>query len=196
MHKICCCLVAGAALSASAVSVKVDQVRQRYPWNGLVDIDYTIVNDGAPLGLDDNIEVTMVDKSVDPAVTNCAHVFLQSPLPMAAGSHRITWDANKDGVTNRTDQAEFHLKIIRYSEAYMVIDVSKGSTAEYFPVDFLNGAPLGGFNVDEYKGNKIVLRRIRPGTYMAGSPSNEGGRGGGRRPAQRDAHAPVLHRRI
>ena len=56
-------LVAAAlAVSAAVVSIeadgvvlRVDQIRQRYPWNGLVDIDYTI-SDASTLGVDDGGE--------------------------------------------------------------------------------------------------------------------------------------------
>ena len=175
---------AALAVTAAVVTVEADGVtlesvsaRQRYPWNGLVDIDYTITyDDGVTLGVDDNLEVLLVDHDVEPAVTNRAITFLQAPLPMTAGSHRITWDANADKVTNRIDKAEFIIQLKHYSEAYMVIDVSGGSSTNCYPVDFLNGAPVGGFKADEYKSNKIVLRRIHPGSYMAGSPDNEANR--------------------
>lgn len=159
---------------ADGITLQVDQIKQRYPWNGLVDIDYTIVNDnGATVGIDDNLEVTMIDNAVTPAVTNRAITFLQVPLPLTAGKHRITWDANADGVTTRTDRAEMHVSLVHYAATYMVVDVSKGPTATVYPVDFLNGAPPNGFNVDEYKTDKIVLRRIHRCSYVAGSPSDE-----------------------
>jgi len=168
-------------VEADGVTLNVDQIKQRYPWNGLVDIDYTITYDtDATLGVDDNLEVLFVDHDVTPAVTNRALTFLQAPLPLTAGAHRITWDANADGVTNRIEQAKFIVKIAHYAEAYMVIDVSGGSSATTYPVDFLNGAPPNGFNVNEYKGNKIVLRRIHPGSYVAGSPANEANRNAAR----------------
>ena len=166
---------AAVTVEADGVTLKVDQVRQRYPWNGLVDIDYTITADSEPpLGIDDNLEVTMIDHAVEPAVTNRAYCFLQGMLPLTPGRHRITWDANTDGVTNYTEQAEIRLKIVHYVEAYMVINVKAGSGDDaIYPVDFLNGALQGSFNTDEYKGDKIVLRRIHPGSYLAGSPSDE-----------------------
>ena len=175
---------AALAVTAAVVTVEADgvtlesvQARQRYPWNGLVDIDYTISYDnGATLDVDDNLEVLLVDHDVEPAVTNRAITFLQAPLPMTEGSHRITWDANADKVTNRIDKAEFVIQLKHYSEAYMVIDVSGGSSTNCYPVDFLNGAPVGGFKGEEYKGDKIVLRRIHPGSYMAGSPETEASR--------------------
>ena len=161
----------GGALD-DGVNLTVNRVQQRYPWNGLVDIDYTIVVEpGVTLGPDDNLEVQMIDESVSPAVTNRAVRFLQAPLPMTAGTHRITWDAQGDGVTNHTDNALFVVKIAHYVPAYMVINIKEGKNAKYYPVTFMNGEPEGGFNTDEYKGEKIVLRRIHPGSYMAGSPS-------------------------
>ena len=167
-------LTVPAARTANADSVEliINQVQQRYPWNGLVDIDYTITRDPDSVpSADDNLEVMMIDRSVTPAVTNRAIRFLQAPLPMTAGQHRITWDANGDGVTNYTDRAAFVMKIAHYAPAYMVIDVSGGANAETYPVEFLNGEPVGGFHTEEYTGDKIVLRRIHPGSYMAGSPS-------------------------
>ena len=175
MATVATALTIPAALTADAdgVELVINQVQQRYPWNGLVDIDYTITRDpdSAP-SADDNLEVMMIDRSVTPAVTNRAIRFLQAPLPMTAGQHRITWDANADGVTNYVERASFVMKIAHYAPAYMVIDVSGGPDAETYPVDFLSGEPVSGFNVPEYKGDKIVLRRIHPGSYMAGSPSS------------------------
>ena len=173
-------------VEADGVTLSIDKVRQRYPWNGLVDIDYTITSDpAAPMGVDDNLEVLMIDKSTEPAVTNRAISFLQAPLPLTDGKHRITWDANADGVTNQTDRAVFLLKIAHYVPAYMVIDVSGGPDTDTYPVSFCNGEPRDGFNTEEYKGDKIVLRRIHPGSYMAGSPTNE---------VSRDASREKQHR--
>ena len=161
------------------VTLQLDQVKQRYPWNGLVDIDYTIsFNPGETLGPDDNLEVLVIDKSAKLAVTNRAVRFLQAPLPLTAGKHRITWDAHFDGVKSRIADAEVHVVIARHPAAYMVIDVSPGSGSNaIYPVDFLNEEPEGGFNAEKYesiyKGDKIVLKRIHAGSFMAGSP--EGG---------------------
>ena len=183
------------AVEANGVTLKIDQAKQRYPWNGLVDIDYTLTLDnGATFGVDDSLEVLMIDKAQEPAVTNRAITFLQAPLPRTEGAHRITWDANADGVTNYTERAEFSVRIVHYSEAYMVIDVSGGPTTNCYPVDFMNGAPANGFNTEEYKGDKIVLRRIHPGSYIAGSPENplESGRNVGRNAQRETQHRVAL----
>lgn len=55
---------------------------------------------------------------------------------------------------------------------YMVIDLSGGKDAKSYPVKYLNAEPKGGWT-DEYKTTKLVLRRIKPGSFMMGSPANE-----------------------
>ncbi len=46
---------------------------------------------------------------------------------------------------------------------YMVVDLSSGSSATSYPVTYLAEPPAGGFNTDEYKTTKLVLRRLEPG---------------------------------
>ena len=170
-----CAMTASTAV-ADGLTLSVSKIQQRYPWNGLVDIDYTIECAEGAFGVDDNLEVLMIDNSAKSAVTNRAITFLQAPLPMTPGNHRITWDANADGVTKYVENATFSVEIRHYNETYMVIDVSGGPNASVYPVKFLNAAPVGGFNKNEYKGSNIVLRCIHPGSYMAGSPANEANR--------------------
>ena len=160
------------------VTIDVTQVRQRYPWNGLVDIDYTITRSGEEAALDpmkQSVEITVVN--CENAVTNVAHVFRQGALPVADGTHRVTWDANAEGITFNSQSVKVFAEIVHYAEKYMVIDVSagSGSTAVY-PVTYLQGSPQGGFNKDEYKGSNIVLRLVPPGSFVMGSPTKEPGR--------------------
>jgi len=164
-----------AATAAQAVDLTVDQVRGRFPWNGLVDIDYTIAreaNENDPDLLQDQLKVMFVDPAV-PAVTNVARIFQQAPLPVSSGSHRITWCANDDGFTGVYSNLTFTLAIDHYRESYMMIDVSSGTESDTYPVTYLNAKPDGGFATDAYRGTKIILRLIPPGTYVAGSPDDE-----------------------
>ena len=52
--------------------------------------------------------------------------------------------------------------------AYLVVDLSAGADASSYPVTELDAMLAGGFNTDEYKTTKLVLRRIDPGTFMMG----------------------------
>jgi len=49
-----------------------------------------------------------------------------------------------------------------------VVDLSAGADASSYPVTELDAMLAGGFNTDEYKTTKLVLRRIDPGTFMMG----------------------------
>jgi formylglycine-generating enzyme len=58
---------------------------------------------------------------------------------------------------------------------YMVIDLSEGSSARHYPVTYFEATPEGGWT-NEYRGSKLVVRRIEPGTFIMGSPKSELGR--------------------
>jgi len=60
-------------------------------------------------------------------------------------------------------------------DLYMVVDLSRGTKAKEFPVKYLADVPKGGWD-DEYKTEKLVLRKIEPGTFVMGSPEDEAGR--------------------
>ena len=51
------------------------------------------------------------------------------------------------------------------ANTFLVIDLSNGPWADSYPVSYLAKPPFGGFNTCEYKTDKIVLRRITPGTF-------------------------------
>ena len=162
-------------LSASAVTLTVDKVAQRYPWNGIVDIEYTVtLADGETLGLDQEIEFLLTDKSTS-RMTRIAN-FREAPIPKTAGRHHLTWEANGEGFTNALASVTVTARAVSYPAVFMVIDVSGGSTAETYPVDYETGVLPETFNTDEYKTGKIVLRRVHPGSFVQGSPSTEAGR--------------------
>ena len=50
-------------------------------------------------------------------------------------------------------------------DMYCVIDLSAGPNARKYPVTYYLEPPDGGFNVDEYKTTKLVLRLIKPGSF-------------------------------
>ena len=57
-------------------------------------------------------------------------------------------------------------------DLYMVVDLSHGSKVKEYPVSYLADVPKGGWD-DECKTDKLVLRRIEPGTFTMGSPKDE-----------------------
>ena len=153
---------AAVQFDAFAEPVVSDVVaKQRYPWNGMVDIDYTITGDASGMSLEVSVEDVQNNKTYTPTK------FL-SLLPVSEGRHRITWSTEAEGVTIVSTNVVVTLSIVKpdpdISESflYYVVDLSGGPDAENFPVTTLTAPPSTTWS-DEYKTTKLVLRRIEPG---------------------------------
>lgn len=158
---------------ATKVIVRDIICTQRYPWNGMVDIDYTVESEDAsaevwvyPIGYDKDSNTSMAPRALTGDGVG---------TPVGVGTHRMTW-------TVTDDYPEFHstaftVKMIALTGAapYMVVDLSGGVDALSYPVSYLSSVPEGGWS-DEYKTTKLVLRLIPPGSFVMGSPSDESGR--------------------
>ena len=84
--------------------------RQRWPWNGLVDVDYEIGGDAAGL----KVEIAF-DELGDLNRHWVATNFLAGAEPtLNRGRNRATWDTKKDGVTNVVAEAvQTTVKLVR-----------------------------------------------------------------------------------
>ena len=164
----------GATQAASegllpAPSVTLDRVQQRYPWNGLVDIDYTVSGvRGKWADYVVCLGVTGKTNGVDFAVTPKRFLTAAADdLPSSNGTYRVTWDTAADGVEllarGATVTAQLVYDPVTEGEAdYAVIDISAGIAADaVYPVRYIRGdIPTSAFNVDAYKTTKIVLKRV------------------------------------
>ncbi len=146
--------------------------QQRYPWNGKVDITYTV------LGIDDletvkkeygllalNLKVSAID--CDSGVTNVATA-LSGDTALTNGTHCIVWDMDVDGLTFKSTNVVFSVSCETTPATYCVIDLSEGENASSYPIIYLAEPPSGGFNADAYKTTKFVLKRIEAGSYKMG----------------------------
>ena len=153
-------VVAMVAIAADPVVSDVT-AKQRYPWNGMVDIDYTITGDATGMSLEVSVEDVQNGKLYTPTK------FL-SLLPVDEGRHRITWSTEAEGVTIVSTNVVVSLSIIKpdsgaaLNALYYVVDLSGGPTAANYPVTTL-AKPPSTIWPDEYKTTKLVLRRIEPG---------------------------------
>ena len=159
--------------SSGKVEVTNIKCQQRYPWNGMVDIDYTVTSDDPnadvwvyPIGYDKDSNTSMAPRALTGNGVNA---------PVKAGTHRMTWTVTEDYPDFHS--TAFTVKMIALVGAapYMVVDLSGGVDALSYPVSYLSSVPEGGWG-DEYKTTKLVLRLIPPGSFMMGSPSDELGR--------------------
>ena len=173
-------LAAGSlAIGAQALTLSVKDVKiaQRYPWNGLVDIDYTVVCDEPatniwvyPVGYDADFNVSVAPRTLEGDGVNGAPVTVGAE---GQKTFRMTWNMGADMPANY-NRAKFSMKIHAYAGAapYMVIDLSPGPEAKKYDVTYMTEIPNGEWD-DEYKTSKLVLKLVAPGTFMMGSPVDE-----------------------
>lgn len=165
-------ILASALAMATDVTVRNVKAQQRYPWNGLVDIDYEVVCE------DDSMDflLTVIGENRDTGRTFPLRTLTgdgAGGTKVKAGTHRMTWDMTKDAPSLVTTNFVVNIQAYHGLPLYMVIDTSKGWDSNLgFPVTYLREVPEGGWS-DEYKKTKIVLRRIDPGSFMMGSPETE-----------------------
>lgn len=155
--------------------VKVTNITctQRTPWNGKVDIDYTVACDREdaniwvyPVGYDKDSNTTMAPRALEGDGAGA---------PVKAGTHRMTWTVTDDYPGFNSTAFTVKMTAMTGAAPYMVIDLSGGVDAISYPISYLTAVPEGGWG-DEYKTTKMVLRLIPSGWFKMGSPTDETGR--------------------
>ena len=159
--------------TTSKVEVTNIKCQQRYPWNGMVDIDYTVRSEDPnaevwvyPIGYDKDSNTSMAPRSLTGDGVDA---------PVSNGTFRMTWKVTDDYPGFNSTAFTVKMIALTGSAPYMVVDLSGGVDALSYPVSYLSSVPEGGWG-DEYKTTKLVLRLIPPGSFMMGSPSDENGR--------------------
>lgn len=166
------------AFGAEAGTIDKVVVRQQWPWNAKVNIDYRLLETE---GRTYDIDVTL--KNGEETLTVPASSFSGDRYGVGAGEHRIVWDPAKTAYVARRELANLTVTLTAAdveSRKYLIIDMSEGAVngeaAKPWPVSYsatvidTNG---DGQWDDEYKRTKMVFRRIEPGTFTMGSPSTE-----------------------
>lgn len=142
--------------------------RQRWPWNGKVDISYELEGDVAANVSSENmpkIRLTAIDEI---AGTNYVAdlTALSGDIGAEDGLHHVVWDLNAQGLRIRSDDVVFTVAYIEKPKPYCVVDISTGTNATSYPITYLTELPNGMDNMDEYKTTKLALRLIEPGEFM------------------------------
>ena len=171
-------LAASLTLSAKAdVTVENVTCLQGWPFTRNVIINYTVSSTSADprlavkfYGTTDNGETTFDLSEYGTLSGDGADGMIED-----MGTHKTFWTPNASFYETVTDG--FKVKVEAVEMLYMVVDLSGGTSAESYPVSYLADVPQGGWTT-EYKTTKLVLRKIEPGTFTMGSPSNETGHQG------------------
>lgn len=143
--------------------------QQRYPWNGLVDISFSLSEDAI-------VTVSATDTgtgAVLPVATlsEDGEAIANGQTGLAAGEHRLVWNADTDVPNALHENVE--VTVSADNSLYMIVDLTKVNGK--YPVSYRAGPPVGGWPI-EYKTKHLVLRKIKAGTFRMGSPSSEWGR--------------------
>lgn len=171
-------VVAASVLALDNVEIIDVAGRQRYPWNGLVDIDFELDSKATEPYM---MKVTVFD-NVGKTNLPVKSVFTlgvsttNNPCMVTKDTSRIIWNAVADlpdgfKCTNVLVTCQ-DTRCTTNEKLYCVINLAGGSNASSYPVTYLDSVPTGGWT-DEYKRTKLVFRRIEAGSFMMGSPDGE-----------------------
>ena len=167
-----------AVATAKSLSVSDVQCRQRYPWNGLVDVRFAVQCNDASANV--HVRVTAWDRQ-NGCSLRVKTLWLDEKLPdcfgehvLHAGQHHLVWDFGFDNSNVVSEDVVIGVEAYVGRAPYMVLDLSEGVRGRAFPVSYLERIPDGGWT-DAYKTDKMVLRYIEAGSFTMGKSVPEPG---------------------
>ena len=154
---------------------------QMWPFDRSVVINYTLTSNSAEPVFDvkfygsfDNGETTF-DLAEKGTITRDG----ANGTISGTGEFKTIWTPDESFYETHSDdmlvKVEAKEKTPPDSNTYMVIDLSGGTNATSFAINYLDDVPEGGWT-EEYKTTKLVLRKVEAGKFTMGSPEDERGR--------------------
>ncbi len=181
MNKTIVAFVAFLLCNWGFAQVKISNVSftTRWPWNGYVDITFTIGGtnvEGKKYSLAfegyDNVTQTSVTMK---SITGVDWTYGK---PVHSGTLHAIWNAGVD--YSKLHSASFQVKVTATeveasSYPYLVIDLSKGPDVVYYPYELRSSGPSSGEALSKQT-TQLWLRLVSPNSFMMGSPGSEVGR--------------------
>lgn len=138
MKRLIMLSAAGSAMIASAAVTITDvSARQRWPWNNLVDVDFSI--NGAATG-----EAFAIDITAEYGGGKISAFTYMSEPVVGGGSHRLVWNMGKDYPDFHAEDMRISVIATPFSDStpvYMVVDLAGGKDATSYPVRYTTSAP-------------------------------------------------------
>ena len=165
------CIEMLSMVSAANAAVTIDNIaaRQRWPWNGLVDVDFTI--SGAETGDTFAIDVDATAEGGTKVLS--AKSFAEEPIA-TTGANRVVWDLAADYPGFKANDLTITVRATPFSDAspvYLVVDISGGKDADSWPVRYTTTPPVHvrGATNEVCQTTELWLRRIPAGSDVLGT---------------------------
>ena len=169
--------MAGIRVFADTDPISNLRVQQRYPWNGLVDITFTLDGEVGQM-YDISLAATTTTAGGGNVTLPVTTVYQQGKtildgLVVSNGVQHLIWDAGTDAPKVKYDDVALEVTAVTYelvdgfpNKQYVIIDLTNGEVVG------LNSVPSGGWT-DICKTRKLVLRRIPAGSFIIGPTQSE-----------------------
>lgn len=165
------CVVGTLSLTSAALDVTGVTARQRWPWNNLVDIGFTLS------GVESSETFYRIDvKASYPGMSGdavAAKTLVTEPLVKGNGSHTLTWDMGRDLpglVTSNLTVTVLASPLAATDPVYMVVDLSGGTSATKYPVRYSFTGP--DLSDDTCRTTELWLKLCPAGTFTMGSDNS------------------------
>lgn len=167
--KIFASIALASACATNAVTVSSVTARQRWPWNSMMDIDFTLADTSAPTA---NYLVQVTATYAEGTESVIAKTFVNEPV-FTNGTHRLIWNLGKDIPNVKANDFVVTVTATPYAEStgsYLVFDLSGGSMAKSYPHWYTSTPPEVLPNTAQAcKTTEMWFRRVPAGTITQGN---------------------------
>ena len=173
------CALAG---TATALTVSDVSAHARYPWQSVIDVDFTVSDAKAS----DLFKVSISAKYANGTTNLYARTFVSEPI-CARGVNRVSWNVEADYPGLKVDDIQVAVTLapinIDSLDVYMVIDLSSGPNSSRYPVNYTFTPPvlvptndLVACAADPNRTTKLWLKRVKESEFkFGGTDGNKNG---------------------
>ena len=168
MKRLVSPLVLALTISSAWADVTVTDIsaRQRWPWNGLIDIDFSVSGMEPMVGYHVQPTLSSVGKDY------VARTFVGESVVVGDGNHRVTWNCGADFPETVLSNMTASVMLAPMGETeplYLVFDLSGGKDATSYPHRYTTQGP--DLANDVCRTTELWLRRVPSGSFMRGNPA-------------------------